>query len=154
MKGNIGILTILISYKADLDAQDNCGKTALHYACMSGNYETVLLLLTHNAKYNIIDNEGKVAVEYTFNDKILDLFKKKIKENARKILKNKSNSTNYSTISCNDFKFFKLLGKGGFGEVYLVQYKKDDKFYAMKMVRKPKVKEYRLEKYLKTEKEV
>eukprot|EP01022_Parablepharisma_sp_SALTPOND_P025582 TRINITY_DN59_c0_g7_i1.p1 TRINITY_DN59_c0_g7~~TRINITY_DN59_c0_g7_i1.p1 ORF type:complete len:795 (+),score=65.68 TRINITY_DN59_c0_g7_i1:112-2496(+) len=47
-----------------------------------------------------------------------------------------------------------LLGKGSFGEVYLVRYKPTGKFYAMKVLNKRKVRSQNLIKYARTERNV
>lgn len=39
-----------------------------------------------------------------------------------------------------DFIYYSLLGKGSFGEVYLVKHRDSDKFFAMKVLAKEKVK--------------
>ena len=35
-----------------------------------------------------------------------------------------------------DFELISIIGRGTFGKVYLVKYKRTDKFYAMKCIRK------------------
>lgn len=57
-------------------------------------------------------------------------------------------------VSVNDFTFYKLLGRGSFGEVYLVKKNSDDKLYAMKVLRKEKVVGTSLSRYIQTEKDV
>lgn len=55
----------------------------------------------------------------------------------------------------NSFQFWKLLGKGAFGEVYLVT--KDNnptQKFAMKILRKDLVQKKKLQRYINTEKEV
>ena len=39
--------------------------------------------------------------------------------------------------SIKDFKFLKVLGKGGFATVYMVRHNPTGKLYAMKCVKKP-----------------
>lgn len=38
-----------------------------------------------------------------------------------------------------DFIYYSLIGKGSFGEVYLVKHRESDKFFAMKVLAKEKV---------------
>ena len=47
-----------------------------------------------------------------------------------------------------------LIGKGSFGEVYLVQMKKTQILYAMKVLHKDKIKKHNLIKYALTERNV
>lgn len=62
-------------------------------------------------------------------------------------------------MSLNDFYFYKLLGKGSFGEVFLVKEKNPPsagagKFYAMKVLNKDKVFSQNLIKYAKSERNI
>lgn len=65
----------------------------------------------------------------------------------KKILKN-------DEILAKDFEYISVLGKGAFGEVLLVQYKEDKKYYAMKILSKERVIQYNMLKYAKLEKDV
>ena len=47
-----------------------------------------------------------------------------------------------------------MLGKGSFGEVHLVRYKKNKEFYAMKMLYKNKVENQGMLRYVQTERNV
>jgi serine/threonine protein kinase len=48
-----------------------------------------------------------------------------------------NNSSHYSTeINKQDFKILKVIGRGSFGKVYLVQKKDNDRLYAMKTLKK------------------
>lgn len=40
------------------------------------------------------------------------------------------------SIGIEDFKIFRVVGRGSFGKVYLVTKKSDGKFYAMKTLKK------------------
>ena len=67
---------------------------------------------------------------------------------------NKENSRNDGEISIDDFIFYKKLGQGSFGEVYLVKYKRDNQLYAMKILQKQKVVQNNQIRYAMTEKNV
>lgn len=57
-------------------------------------------------------------------------------------------------LGCEDFSIVKVLGKGTFGKVFLVQ-KKDEKiFYAMKVLNKEKIFKFKQEQHLKNEREI
>ena len=51
-----------------------------------------------------------------------------------------------------DFKIIRLIGRGNFGKVYLVQNQKNKKFFAMKSIRKDVVLEHDSLESLKVEK--
>jgi serine/threonine protein kinase len=42
-------------------------------------------------------------------------------------------------VSTSDFRFRQIIGKGGFGRVWRVEWKKDGLAYAMKMLSKAKI---------------
>ena len=48
----------------------------------------------------------------------------------------KSGDHSSSSINKQDFKILKVVGRGSFGKVYLVQKKDNDKLYAMKTLKK------------------
>lgn len=73
--------------------------------------------------------------------------------NIIKIYQTLSSKKNES-ISLKDFTFYKLLGRGSFGEVYLVKKTGDETPYALKVLRKEKVIGTALARYIQTEKEV
>ena len=57
-------------------------------------------------------------------------------------------------VSPDDFMPLKLLGKGSFGEVYLVRQIGTDTLYAMKVLSKSKILGQNLLRYAKTERDV
>lgn len=67
------------------------------------------------------------------------------------LLKERKNS---EKVSIESFKFYKKIGEGAFGEVYVVKKGKSDKLYALKAISRSKLTGTNLIKYIKTEKEV
>ena len=59
-----------------------------------------------------------------------------------------------SVLVLEDFKMLKLLGRGGFGKVVLVENMKDKKFYAMKILRKKDILESEQVEHTKAEKAI
>lgn len=56
--GYIGIMGLLLSRGARIDAKDTCGRTALHYAADAGHLEAVGMLLSLGANPFLVDSEG------------------------------------------------------------------------------------------------
>ncbi|UKZ53110.1 hypothetical protein TrVGV298_006898 [Trichoderma virens] len=56
--GFMGIIGLLISRGARLDAKDTCGRTALHHAAEAGHLEAVGMLLSVGANPFLVDSEG------------------------------------------------------------------------------------------------
>ena len=54
------------------------------------------------------------------------------------------------TITLASFKFYKRIGEGAFGEVYLVKKDGKDKFFALKAIRKERVFGTNLYRYIQT----
>eukprot|EP00826_Nyctotherus_ovalis_P065150 TRINITY_DN9570_c0_g1_i1.p1 TRINITY_DN9570_c0_g1~~TRINITY_DN9570_c0_g1_i1.p1 ORF type:complete len:338 (+),score=88.77 TRINITY_DN9570_c0_g1_i1:498-1511(+) len=57
-------------------------------------------------------------------------------------------------VCSNDFEALNIIGKGSFGEVYLVKFKRNYKLYAMKVIKKKKFMSHSFIRYVKTEREV
>lgn len=57
-------------------------------------------------------------------------------------------------IKISDFYFYGKLGEGGFGQVFLVKWKHDLKFYAMKILDKESYLQKNMIKYAKTERNI
>ena len=80
--------------------------------------------------------EKKLNVkEYLFGNKSkTDIDKNKIKNTIIIKQKFKNIKVNYS-----DFEIIKVIGRGFIGKIILVKYKKDGKYYSMKMMRKDQI---------------
>ena len=61
---------------------------------------------------------------------------------------------NKDIVTTDDFEVISLLGQGSFGSVYLVQYKKNNRLYAMKVLSKKSLKSQNMIQYTKTERDV
>jgi ankyrin repeat protein len=48
---------------ADLNATDQDGRTALHYAAAAGSREIALLLVEQGVRLDVADNEGNTAAD-------------------------------------------------------------------------------------------
>ena len=63
------------------------------------------------------------------------------------------NHSNESTLSKSSFKFMYVIGKGGFGKVWKIEYKKTKETYALKEMSKLKVLDKKSEKSINSERE-
>ena len=64
-------IEFIISNGFDINAKDNCGMTALHYASMSKSKEIANILISYGAENNIKDNNGETPqsiAEYFLKD--------------------------------------------------------------------------------------
>lgn len=66
----------------------------------------------------------------------------------------KSSPDELAKLGPQDFHVHGLIGKGSFGEVYLVERKKTEMLYAMKVLHKSKVMKSNLTRYAMTERNV
>lgn len=56
--GYIGIMSLLLSRGARIDAKDTCGRTALHYAADAGHLDAAGMLLSVGANPFLVDSDG------------------------------------------------------------------------------------------------
>ena len=57
-------------------------------------------------------------------------------------------------VNKNSFEYISIIGRGGFGKVWKVNYKKENNLYAMKEMSKAKIIDKRSEKGIKGEREL
>ena len=62
--GHVEIVNILLRERADVNAKNWLGETALSWAAVKGHVEIVKTLLAHGANPNIIDKHGWTALMY------------------------------------------------------------------------------------------
>ncbi|CAH8545991.1 unnamed protein product [Schistosoma turkestanicum] len=60
--GNVEVARELIKLRANIDAQDHDGKTALHNCILLGHYDLCRLLLENNANMNLVTSNGHNAL--------------------------------------------------------------------------------------------
>jgi hypothetical protein len=164
-KGNHKLLLHLITLKADLHTTDANGNTLLHYAAKSGSVECVKILISKKITDIYEKNvDGKAAIDVCKTIEMRMIFENSAKllelELAEKCIKISSvDSENFcmtpgqmntkrlktestdlshsnSDLGPKDFAVHALIGKGSFGEVYLVERLTDGLLFAMKVLQK------------------
>jgi ankyrin repeat protein len=67
LKGNIGIIKILLDKGADIKAKDKYGDTPLHIAVKKGYKDAVKVLLKGGADVNVKNNDHKKPIDYAYS---------------------------------------------------------------------------------------
>jgi ankyrin repeat protein len=78
-KGNTEIANMLLGYKANMDAQNEQGTTALIFAVQTNNLALVSLLIASGARKEMKEKSGRTAFDYARenkNQEIMDLLSK------------------------------------------------------------------------------
>lgn len=78
VKGDTGLVKMLLENKANPDLADGMGMTPLLYASQFENKEIIMLLLKYKANKKLANNEGKTAMDYAVfnkNQEIINLLK-------------------------------------------------------------------------------
>ena len=57
-------------------------------------------------------------------------------------------------MTAHDFEYLSVIGRGSYGKVYEVRKKTDNKIYALKIMHKDKIIEFKLTNNIKNEKDV
>lgn len=170
LKGNNKLAKHLVSLRANLELTDDKGNTALHFAVRSGSLECLQALLECQSVDIFSKNsEGKAAIDLARTSEMKDLILKvssasEEKSYARCIQITSVKNENFFTISRDnglirtsdtdssgrsreldelgpkDFVIHAQIGKGSFGEVFLVERKATGALYAMKVLYKSTIK--------------
>ena len=102
-----------------------------NFSKMDENKKIDIKKFIEAAKKEKVRRSSSTNVIATEDEKIYDEVPIQIKS---KVIFSKI--SNISTASIEDFKIIKILGRGTFGKVYLVKYKNNNDYYAMKSIKK------------------
>ncbi|HPD33793.1 MAG TPA: ankyrin repeat domain-containing protein, partial [Candidatus Kapabacteria bacterium] len=100
--GRLEICQLLINHRADVNATDNDGVTALMDAAYKGNLEICKLLINHGADVNAKTNSGWATLNYAVsreNKEIMDLL---LSKGANKA----------GALKCSDLQFWYCVDNG------------------------------------------
>ncbi|OMJ68879.1 hypothetical protein SteCoe_33533 [Stentor coeruleus] len=179
IRGHLEVSQLLFRSGANINAQDFEGNTPLHLAVEQGYIQLITWLLTKNPDVTIMNRLGKTAIQCTNNNEIVNIIKEFCRRNGIDLLaqgrncvakiqekyRNEPKRIQISELTPGetpkdgrvgplDFEILQVLGKGSFGEVFLVQKRDQKTLYAMKVLRKDKIMGQNLIKYAKTERNV
>lgn len=163
-RGYIDIVNMLLLCGATVNARDNLGYTPLHFAARFGRVNIVKKLLDRYADPAIVNKQGFTALNIASQDVIQVLVDHDnpminitIQECEEEETKETSGGSAYSTqdkIGAGNFLVISQLGKGSFGQVFLVKKLDDNSHYALKVLNKAHITQNNLLKYAMTEKNV
>mmetsp|Transcript_14130 Transcript_14130/g.26565 ORF Transcript_14130/g.26565 Transcript_14130/m.26565 type:complete len:650 (+) Transcript_14130:96-2045(+) len=168
--GHLNATQLLIRSGACPDVADNDSNTPLHYAVMNKHFEVVKWLMSRTIRLDLRNRMGKTASDLASDPRIISIFARKRPRNTQAYSHDVTiyNSTpdmldmmtattltpRDERISPQHFELLYELGRGSFGEVYLVRKRDSRDLYAMKVLRKDKIMKHNLVKYAMTERNV
>ena len=163
-ENHLQVTQLLVRSGADLNAIDIYGNTPLHIATSLSHKQLVTWIVTRGPNILIKDKSGKTAEELA-NEEISLIFKKYLKrtvviagpsitEDQKISFKRSKTQANIENLTPHDFIVLKELGKGSFGEVFLVVKNDSSELFAMKVLQKEKIMKQNLIKYAVTERNV
>ena len=165
-QGHLQVSQLLVRSGASINHKDREGNTALHLAAISGNSGLVSWLLTRSPDTTLRNHCGKTAQECG-GAEVDKAFEKYLKRTivaagpclsasaTQKVQASRTRTTEGGErISPHNFVVLKELGKGSFGEVFLVSKQDSGQLYAMKVLQKEKIISQNLIKYALTERNV
>ena len=165
MKGHEEVTELLIASGAGVNIVDEDGCAAIHYAAGFNHVQVARALLACDCDISLINSINKTAYEMASGPDMIQLFQAYQQRLALSTLPIQPDITPIqvtqvagSTVTPEtfyaDFKPVFLIGKGSFGEVYLVVRISTQELYALKLLRKDKVLKQKLTRYVLTERHV
>ena len=154
--GNHYIFSTLIAAGANCEQEDHGGNTCLHYAAQGGNTHIVSELLEFGVPPEKANSQGRYPEDCTTDPRLHDVLKQKREskegffvpifsytfDKIKNIFSSDepiNRQVSPVKVWPNDFDILCILGKGSFGQVFLVRKKDTGVKYAMKVLLKAKV---------------
>ena len=164
VRGDLEIAQLLVRSGADLNAVDEDGNTPLHLGCSGGHHQLVTWLLSRCPDTLIRNRTGQTADEVA-NGAIRSVFRRFnsrtqissgpfISEPIKLEAIRTRAVENPQGLSPQQFTVLQQIGKGSFGEVFLVKKAQSSELYAMKVLQKDKVIAQNLILYAMTERNI
>lgn len=152
MQSKAEIAEILLHHGCDVEIIDNYGKTALNYSENQPELKEIFNSFSQNKRitekaFNIVQTSDN-----GMDRMIEELKQNKILKRLRKVSRSAECVTNINCLS--NYKVVKVVGKGSYSKVFLVEDKRTGKEYALKVMKKSKIFENKMIEYVKTEKHI
>ena len=158
------VVKSLVRAGANLDSVDIAGNTPLHTAVLNGSVEVAEWLVAKGGDLTIRNLEGKtpsdLAGKGVLSGILAGIRKRDSVESSSSLRSGTKSRTLSSPLvyppkpSPFDFHPLQSLGRGSFGQVYLVQHRDSSRLYAMKVLPKAKLLHQNLIKYAITERNI
>ncbi|OMJ75788.1 hypothetical protein SteCoe_25014 [Stentor coeruleus] len=161
IESDFDIVKLLIEKGALINTMDNDNNTAVHHAIIAENPQIIEYLILMCPDLEIKNSKGQTAID------LLRLKNITINSNPSEIF----TISDYDELEVNvsipdgvlrpdrpvtlkDFEPVQIIGRGSFGEVFLVKMKFTGSLYAMKVLKKEKIFAQNLVRYVMTERNV
>lgn len=169
MKGHEEVVDLLLTSGALVNTVDEDGCAAIHYAAGFNHIPVARALLACDCDISLINSINKTAYEMAAGFEMVQLFQAYQQRLALSALPAQAEipvvrieegigdlQTTHITADTfyADFRPVFLIGKGSFGEVYLVVRVSTQELFALKLLRKDKVLKQKLTRYVLTERRV
>ena len=175
--GCLDVCQLLLAYTSiNINSKDINSRFPIHLAAMKKHSVIVQYLHRCGSYLHLKDKMNNTVLDYAietknaelisfifekspFLSKILGCNLQELLVSKGKKLTNENNKMKkirdpVDSIGYYDFLPMKLLGKGSFGQVYLVRMKENGSYYAMKLINKEKIYQEGLESYIISERNV
>lgn len=165
-KNGLLLKTVFISPSHIFPQDSNVIKCSEYTIIISPYYKSVKFYENYT---NIVSPSIELSrITYNYNSETiktidvdnshLDVMENINEDNNNEIVKNEDSLeiSNYfiTRIKPEDFEFLQLIGEGYYGKVHKVRFKKDGNIYALKSLKKSKLKEAKQKEHLKAEKNI
>ncbi|OMJ65898.1 hypothetical protein SteCoe_37454 [Stentor coeruleus] len=177
LSNQTALAKLLVRSGANINAVDATDNTPVHYSAQVGSKDFLEWLISKGPDLSIKNSEGKTAVEMSTRESVQEVFLKDIPGSTSPILslskqidfmgmirkinslirKSPNDSEDFDSIqrlTPGHFRPMQMLGKGSFGEVFLVEKKDSKQLLAMKILMKNKIMGQNLIRYAMTERNV
>lgn len=156
--GHYLISQLLIRSGTHINSLDNKKNTPMHYAVLSNNEKLIKYLFTKFGNLNSENDEGVRPIDL-LNQKGIKIHEIEEMESIASVNSSEDFTIEFEaqprvSFNFHDFEAIQMLGRGSFGEVFLVKMRSTGQKFAMKVLRKDKIVGQNLVKYAMVERNV